>query len=124
MKPGPSLGIFWVYGRQLISFAKPINMIPEVAGTADTDLAHADLWDEVVRKHRNLAGQEYWVLPRGRVVLHVRGRWFVIIASSSIVGDQTLVSSIMRRFHLPASHCRLSNDRHYDPPGDDLFEDE
>jgi hypothetical protein len=124
MKTQPLLGIFWIYRRSLLAFTVPADSVSAVGGTKDADQAHADSWVEVVEKHRELAGKEYWAIPRGRVIFRVTDGIFVIFASTSVVSDPKLVGKVIRRFHLPPSdQVRATTDRHYDPPDDDLFEE-
>jgi len=124
MTTGPSLGIFWVYHRRILAFKVPMDSVSAVGKMRDADYAHADSWADVVKKHRELASKEYWAIPRGRVIFRATEEMFVIFASTSIVTDPGLISKIFQSFRLPShDRVRVMTDRHYDPAGDDLFED-
>jgi hypothetical protein len=118
-----SIGIFWVHHRKIIAFGELVDTVTEIGGYKDSDLAHADMWTDVVKRHGKLAGKEYWAIPRGRVVFRAREKLFVIFASSSVITDDRLTANIMEAFHLPPLQCRFFSDPHYDPPGVDLFDD-
>ena len=94
-KSSPQLGLFWIYRRRVIAFTVPFDTIRSIAGSTDTDLAHANLWKEVVGQRPELDGREYWSIPRGRVLFQ---KTFVIYASSSIISDTKLVEQVVRRF--------------------------
>jgi len=124
MKKQPSLGIFWIYHRRVLAFKVPVGAVAAVRGVKDSDYAHADLWTEVVIKQPKLAGKEYWVIPRGRIIFREKYGIFAIFASTSIVTDPELLGKIIRCFHLPPKdRVRAITDRHYDPPDDDLFDE-
>jgi hypothetical protein len=124
MKNGSLVGIFGMYRRRIINFAVPVDSVAAIGGPKDADLAHADSWAAVIKTRAALAGQEYWAIPRGRIIFRVTDGKFVIFASTSVVTDLKLLGTIARRFRLPQfASVQAFSDRHYDPPCDDLFED-
>jgi hypothetical protein len=119
----PMIGIFWILKKSLIHFSKPLDCVQAVAGIKDTDFAHADQWAEVVKTHCGFSSKEYWEFPRGRIIYRVKTDNYSILASTSVVRDSLMIKRISRRFSLPVARVTVMSDRHYDPPGDDLFDD-
>jgi hypothetical protein len=120
----PQLGIFWLYRHRIIAFTVPVDAVTEVGGSKDASLAHSDLWDQVVKQQPKLAGKEYWSVPRGRVLFQIPKRTYIIYSSTSLASDQSVIGKIVRRFGLSGLDVQVGSDRHYDPPDDDMFEDE
>ena len=119
----PLLGIFWLRRSRVIAFTVSADEVEAVGGTRDSAFAHSDEWSAVVRQFPELAGKEYWAVERGRVIQRMADDSFVVFASTAVVANHRLFAKIIRRFNLPPGKTRAISDRHYDPPGDDLFED-
>lgn len=119
----PLLGIFWLRHGGVVAFTVSAFSMEAAGGTKDSDYTHSDQWSEVMRRFPDLVGREYWAIERGRVIQQMTDSSFVIFASSEVVANERLIAKIIRRFHLPPTQTRAMSDRHYDPPGDDLFDD-
>ncbi len=119
----PLLGIFWLRNGRVIAFTSPADEVIGVAGTKDSNFAHADQWADVIKRYAELREREYWFLERGRVLYRAKEKLFCIFASTAVAGNQRLIDAIIRRFRLPPTQVRALADLHYDPPTDELFED-
>ena len=118
------VGIFWILGRKVIAFREPAANVPPVNGVADSDLAHDPMWTAIQREHRQLRDKEYWQIPRGRVVHHVQRDRFVVYCPTQMSEDAELIARIRRKVSLPPDRTDVLPDLHYDPPSDDLLDDD
>jgi hypothetical protein len=111
---GPCVGIWWVDGRRLIAFARPINALRPEAGYVNYPHGHAALWPFVQRRHVRLRGKEYWQVPRGRVVRVALDRWFHVLLPDRFASDAWMIARLVRRYGLPQQRVRVLADLHYD----------
>ena len=117
---GPCVGIWWLDGRRLIAFARPINALRPEAGYINYPHGHAALWPLVQRRHALLRGKEYWQVPRGRVVRVALGGWFNVLLPEWFARDQSMIARLVRRYGLPQQRVRVLADLHYgQSAGDD-----
>src|SRR5689334_14468611 len=119
----PRVGIFWMVNGNVLAFTEPLDHVRPVNGVRDSDLGHDDLWPLVQRRHPQLRSLEYWQVPRGRVLYRERERRFDLLMPAAEGGDRRLVAAVAERFALPAGTFIVASDVHYEPPGEDLFDD-
>lgn len=116
----PKVGIFWVHGKELISFNQEIREVQPVAGFRDSDYAHYSEWDRL-----RIPG-DYTDVPRGRVVQDVKNDRFIVYVPSFLASDKPVLIRIFREFSLPTSKITVTTDAHYEMGTDpfDEFEDD
>jgi hypothetical protein len=108
-------------GTGVMAFSQPMNEVPSVAGFRDAEVGHADLWPRVVARHPELRGLDYFAVPRGRVLYVEDGEIFRLFMPSREAKNKQRVQQVMAAFALPSAQVQICRDRHYDPPGPDLF---
>jgi hypothetical protein len=116
----PLIGIWWDSGNRIVVFTEMPDRSKAVHGICDSDFAHDDCWLDAAKQLSISTDTEYFHVPRGRVMWHVKNATSVILH-----GNETG----RERLELIASEFRLSNwraemDDHYmigDPT--DLFWD-
>ena len=116
----PQIGIFWVYRGQVFQFTQPYSSVPPVGGFRDSNYTHDGYWGQMEKMFPELAGKEYFSVPRGRVLFEVNGT-FHIVMSSKDAKNQILIARIKRAFNLPPKTV-VDTDVHYNPP-EELGED-
>jgi hypothetical protein len=119
--PEPLLGIYWLVGTEVVAFSQPMNEVPSAAGFRDANVGHADLWPRVVARHPELRGLDYFVVPRGRVLYVEDGEIFRLFMPSREAKKKRLIERVIATFALPVAQVQVCQDRHYEPPGPDLF---
>ena len=119
---GPLLGIWWDDGQTLAALAHPITEKTSAAGGfVDSDLEHWREWKHVAALFGKSAQEEYFNVPRGRVLLRQRTRQGVIYHGSTTTATRLKV--IAAEFQL--TDWKADLDPHYEMGNavDDLFED-
>lgn len=122
------VGIFWLYRHEII-FAHKVPLADgahygnAVTGTKD----HADYWEEL-RISEKLAQlppelrEEYFSIPRGRVVYHSdTDRFFIYHGNNATKSD---LAKVRRVFNLPKAKTICEQDLHYCDLSDDEWERE
>lgn len=117
----PQIGIFWLYKGQILQFAESVNNVPPVGGFKDSGYTHDSYWKQVQQMHPELAGKEYFDVPRGRVLFVINGTYKIILPSAQSK-DMMLIKRIISNFSLPAAKTIVETDLHYDAPQDADFE--
>ena len=120
----PHVGIFWFYRGRLVALGAALNKVISQGGVQDVDAGHDKLWPQVQRRHPAFRHKEYYEVPRGRVLYNVSRGEFWLFAPQSLQHRRPIIDRIIRRFGLPPERIILKSDRHYEPPGDDLWNDE
>jgi len=64
----PQIGIWWDGGEQLVVFSHAPTDVEPIEGICDSELAHADLWPEAAMRFGKTPDEEYFCVPRGRIV--------------------------------------------------------
>jgi hypothetical protein len=120
--PNPRVGIWWDTGKTIAAIAHPPTENTTRTGTRlGSNLSHTDEWAAVARKLGRTTEDEYFFVPRGRVLLDVDSLTGVILHGPAT--KPTRLALIARRFGLAKWRSEL--DQHYFT-GDDadrLFED-
>lgn len=104
------IGIWWDGGGRIAALAHPCDEnATQIAGRIDSNLAHADEWPQVARRFGLSAHDEYFVVPRGRVLIDARTGNGIILHGNAT--DQERLSQIAEQFEL--SEWRAEFDAHY-----------
>ncbi len=118
----PQVGIWWDDGETLVALTHPFTEnVACVGGRIDSDLAHIDEWPNVARNFGMTEDDEYFSVPRGRVLL-VANTPFGLIFHGSATGPSRL-AVIAHRFAL--TDWKAEIDTHYltGVDADRLFDD-
>jgi len=122
----PEIGIFWILPNNKIVGEK-ISLREASHSPSqfkDIEKSHDEVWNKnkIIWGHRE---DEYYEVPRGRVLFDAKARRFVLISSSAIVKDPVTVGKIMSFFNISQFEPILKADLHYENPADvDLFDED
>ena len=122
------VGIFWLYCHKIIfahkvSLADGLRYGDAIIGIKD----HADYWEEL-RARGELSQlspelrDEYFSIPRGRVVYHSDTDRFFIYHGNNVT--KTDLAKIRKAFNLPKEKTICEQDLHYCPLSDDEWKKE
>jgi hypothetical protein len=120
--PNPRVGIWWDTGKLIATIAHPATENTTRTGSRlDSNLSHADEWGQVARKLGRTTEDEYFSVPRGRVLLEVDSLTGVIVHGPATKPNR--LALIARRFGLAKWRAEL--DAHYftGEDADRLFEE-
>jgi hypothetical protein len=87
----------------------PTENVTRTGRLLDSNLSHADEWPSVAKKLRRTTEDEYFSVPRGRVLLDVDSLTGIILHGPAT--SRKRLESIARRFGLGAWRAEL--DQHY-----------
>jgi len=118
----PQIGIFWIYRGQILQFSQPVSQVPPVGGFKDSNYQHSTYWNQMTKMFQELAGKEYFSVPRGRVLFSINGVYHIILPSKE-ASNTILCARIMRNFSLPRNKTVVETDMHYNPPQNEDFDD-
>ena len=113
IKPEPRVGIFWVFGGQLILDSTPISLAEPYSEAMTHPRSHIEYWTELQCRGAVSQDIEYDDPPRGRVVCFPNEKRFVLYADRCILTRKNFVRRIMALFNLPSSRTKTSTDEHY-----------
>jgi hypothetical protein len=123
IQPSSSLiGIWWDDGQTLVTLThSPAERSSIIAGYFDSDLAHVKQWKHVAARFGKSPREEYFSVPRGRVVQSQRTGQSIVYHGS--VTTQQRLEAIAAEFKLAT--WKASIDLHYQTgaAADKLFED-
>ena len=120
--PQSRVGIWWDTGKTIAAIAHPPTENTTRAGTRlDSNLSHADEWTKVARKLGRTTDDEYFAVPRGRVLLEGDSQTGVILHGPATKPKR--LALIAKRFGL--GQWRAELDAHYftGEDADGLFEE-
>lgn len=124
----PKVGIFWFFKGTVIGHFVPIPDGQEYcAGLIDSPMNHSDSWDEdraLLTDFPKLRGQEYFRIPRGRVVWNKIDQYAIVYMDSTLFNDSTK-ALIRSFFELNCCEVHWKKDSHYttDPDALDVLFD-
>ena len=122
MTKQPNIGIWWDTGKKIASFVhRPKN--PELeTGLCDSDYNHNDLWPDVALQLRVDPNDEYFSVPRGRVLWDPKKKISVIYHGNATSAER--LKKIAEEFGL--TNWISHRDIHYTlgSEADGLFFDE
>lgn len=120
---GPRVGIWWDNGKTIVVRAHPCTEnATRTRALVDSNLSHADEWHVVAKRLGRTTDDEYFSVPRGRVLLDVKSMTGIIFHGPATTHPR--LALIARRFGLQTWKAEL--DTHYftGPDADQLFEEE
>ena len=120
----PHIGIFWVYRGRLIALGTPLDKVVAHGGVQNVEAGHYEVWPQIQRRYPALRRKEYYEVPRGRILYDGGRGEFWLFAPQSLQRRRPTIDRIIRRYGLPPAKVRLKSDLHYEPPGDDLWNDD
>ena len=119
----PRVGIFWMYHHEIIfdhkiTLDEGIHYGDAITGTND----HADYWEElrlkgVLTQLPLSLRDEYFSIPRGRVVYHSNNDRFFIYHGNNVAKADLI--KIRKAFNLPKDKTICEQDFHYCDWSDD-----
>ena len=105
----PKIGIWWDNGQAIVAFSVPVGRPDPESGLCDSDASHNDYWPEAAMQLGATLVDEYFSIPRGRV-MYDPGRDKAIIYHGNRT-DATRLALIAAKFELRNWEARL--DGHY-----------
>ena len=113
----PLLGIFWFFNGQLVFFdAIPVSDGIRYGDAITGKKDHADYWEDL--RSEGLLNvlpeklrQEYFSIPRGRVVYHVDSDRFFVYHGNNIKKKD--LRQVIKKFCLPKDKTVFEQDLHY-----------
>lgn len=115
----PKVGIFWIY-RHAVVFKHSVPLSEGLHyGDAVTGIKdHADYWEELrvsgeferLRLPEELC-EEYFSIPRGRVVYHSETQKFSVYHGNNI--SKSDLKLVQKEFNLPPAKTVFEEDLHY-----------
>ena len=118
------VGIWWDDGSTIVALAHAqIGNVTRGRNRVDSNLAHVDEWPRVAKKLGRTIADEYFCVPRGRVLFDVKSRRGIILHGPATSVER--LKLIAQRFNL-GKGWRTETDCHYFT-GDDanrLFDEE
>jgi len=116
----PLIGIWWCRDRIIAAFPHSQDVNSFRSNFIDSNLNHADEWPKIAKQFGCSKDEEYFIVPRGRVLWDIGKSESVIYHGSSTSLSQLRL--IAKHFQLGAQ-WRAAKDLHYelDPP-DEFFD--
>jgi hypothetical protein len=110
------IGIFWFYKEKVIGHASPVSAGEEsFPGMIDSPKNHADVWDEcrtLLKDFPELRGQEYYCIPRGRVLWNKNDQHAIVYMDSTLF-NALCKELITAFFNLEGCEVKWKTDSHY-----------
>lgn len=123
LKDLPLVGIWWDDGKQIVALTHPPAAADSTADTLiDSHLEHWREWPDVALRLARSADDEYFSVPRGRVLLRSKtGQGMIYHGSSTTLARLELIAA---EFKL--SDWKAAIDLHYEvgDAADALFDDD
>ncbi len=119
----PKIGIFWFYKEKVIGHASPVSAGEEsYPGLIDSPKNHTDVWDEertLLADFPELRGQEYYSIPRGRVLWNKNDQHAIVYMDSTLFSTENK-ERIIAFFELDGCEVKWKTDSHYTTRSEDL----
>lgn len=118
---GPLIGIWWDDGQKLVAFTHSAERNSSSGPLIDSELNHFEQWDQAAPQFALTPQDEYFDVPRGRVLLkHQTGEGLIYHGNGT---NGSRLRKIAARFKLSAWSAQRNE--HYDmgPEADALFDD-
>lgn len=110
------IGIFWYYDQKLMVKASALTEVKPVAGYADYEVTHHEVWDSLRFSNPELFDDEYDEVPRGRVIFNANQNLFYVYSSAKLISDRIFQGKVLEQFILPRAKTIFKADEHYEPP--------
>ncbi|MEA2029335.1 MAG: hypothetical protein U9N49_10225 [Campylobacterota bacterium] len=107
------IGIFWLYQNQIYCKSIAMESIEPVNGFRDSDFAHYQVWDEIIKQHKDFYLYEYEDIPRGRVVYDIENVQYIVYANQDIIDSKKANAFIIDAFALKSKKVIFKYDEHY-----------
>lgn len=122
-KVSPLVGVWWDDGEQIVALSHPpVVSCPTAGGFIDSHLEHWREWPNVAPQFGRSAKDEYFCVPRGRVlILHQTGQGMIYHGSATTPARLELIAA---EFKL--EKWKAAIDLHYEfgEAADGLFDDD
>ncbi len=121
-KPGPQIGIWWDDGKIIVALAHSPTENASSGPLIDSELNHFEQWPEVAARFRLTEDDEYFSVPRGRVLLRRKAGEGIIYHGNAT--NLTRLRKIAAAFGL--TKWTAQRNEHYDmgPEADALFDED
>lgn len=123
----PLVGIFWFYdGKPVFVHAVPLAEGLKYGDAITGIKDHAVYWEELRSQANGVSilpprlREEYFSIPRGRVVYHQDTEQFTVYHGNNL--RKTDLKKVAAAFHLPKDTTRFEQDFHYCDVRDDEWE--
>ncbi len=119
----PHVGIWWDNGKTIVVCSHPYTEnVTRSRTLLDSNLAHVEQWPSVAKQLGQRATDEYFTVPRGRVVMDLNSMTGIILHGNATTRRR--LEMIARRFRL--RNWRSEFDHHYltGEAADRLFEED
>lgn len=111
----PCVGIFWLYGDELLTDSTPIDRAEPYGDCLTHPAGHADYWT-TLQSQGIVDGTVEWAdVPRGRVVFQRKTGKYVIYIDKCILSP-AIVNRISTILRLPRDRTMVMTDGHYRCP--------
>ncbi len=121
MANDPLIGIWWDDGSRRVVLAHPITENATGDTLVDSDLQHVEEWSKVRKQFGRAAREEYFSVPRGRVIYDRRKKRGIIYHGPSTSPER--LQEIAEEFQLREWVSRLDEHYYMDADADWLFEE-
>jgi hypothetical protein len=119
----PLTGIWWDNGVKIVVVAHPFAQNSHQTGSLiDSNLTHAVVWPSVAAELGRNAEDEYFVIPRGRVLVDLRLRIGIIVHGPAT--NRSRLRQIARRFRLISWKAEIDDHYCIGADADRLFMDD
>lgn len=121
MNSEPQIGIWWDDGSKIVAFPHASGEVDLATGLSDSDDSHNDLWPDAAMRFGLIDFEEYFSIPRGRVLWSPAKQLSIIYHGNATTPER--LKKIAAEFSLEKWEART--DIHY-MMGDavnDLFND-
>jgi len=110
------IGIFWIYKESLLGHASPVSEGEKSClGLVDSSANHTNVWDEdgtLLADCPELRGQEYFSIPRGRVLWNEAEQYAIVYMDATLF-DRMCKELILDFFNLGGCEVKWKKDAHY-----------
>lgn len=119
----PLVGIWWDDGQQVVAFSHPpLPSGPTAGGFVDSHLEHWREWPDVALLLKRSADDEYFCIPRGRVLISQRtGQGMIYHGSATTLARLALISA---EFKLENWKAAIELHYEFGEAADALFDDD
>ena len=117
----PQIGIWWDDGEQLFTCAHAPSDVEPIEGIFDSEASHVELWHEAAMFYGKTDDDEYFCVPRGRIVWLQNDNKARIFHGNATTPDRLDV--IAEAFNLKDWDAQPNIHYMMGDRADDLFED-
>ena len=85
---GPFIGIWWADGSRIVAILQSPTETTGRSSLRDSDLNHFEEWTSIAHHFQKTPDEEYFVVPRGRVLLDAKRETGIIYHGNSTQNSQ------------------------------------